>query len=451
MVCGKTLTCLDIFRLVLVDLSALVSSSVVGYQALLPMLQDEHIFHSLCDKNDNEPCRAQNLRLDLMYNVAIGGLHFVCIIWGTLCLKYGGRPVVLISGFLVCAGSIIFSFGWDWPCFVSYIIMGCGCSGMVFGVISIPAEYPVAMQGLLFSILIGCVDAGSGINYIFLLLYKNTNITMKELFLSLGIAVGVLTFFLTVFVFSTSFKNEIKKAEDDKLLSDDHTVQKQSIEPIEINENDAGVQSTTDVESKKKVWTDWNEVFTSIEFFLLLVFCCLYITTKYFYITTLNDQIKWITDNDKHKIYVSQQVFSVMLLCSGFLAVLNGTIIDKGGMKLALCVQAVASMVMATCSIIKVFNLQWFTMICCVFNRFLYFAMAPLLLATVFGVERQQFVYGVICFVAAFFNLTGYLLDDITTSSFNGNFTFANMLLAGLCAVTALSLAMVLRRHPNVT
>eukprot|EP01083_Nonionella_stella_P213228 769256_1 len=103
-----------------------------------------------------------------------------CLFWGLLSLRFGPKPGIILGALLLTFGSLIFSFGYDWPCFFSYIAMGCGCGGVLFGVLGIPAEYP-KIQGFLFSVLTGCLDASSGITYIFLLLHKHYSISMQIL------------------------------------------------------------------------------------------------------------------------------------------------------------------------------------------------------------------------------------------------------------------------------
>eukprot|EP01084_Bolivina_argentea_P185755 320292_1 len=165
-----SLPIVDVLRLLSIYLAAILSMIIVGYQSLLPILQDENIFSSLC-KDESTSCNAQDLRLDMMYNISITAINGMCIFWGLLCLHYGPIPGILIGGTILTTAALIFSFGWDWGCFFSYIALGAGNGGLILGVIGIPSEYP-KIQGLLFSILVGCLDASSGIAYIFLLLYK---------------------------------------------------------------------------------------------------------------------------------------------------------------------------------------------------------------------------------------------------------------------------------------
>ena len=174
----------------------------------------------------------------------------------------------------------------------------------------------------------------------------------------------------------------------------------------------------------------WKQILRSKEFLCLTLWSALYMTTKYFYITTLDKQIKWLTNNDQHKIDDAQQVFSIMLLSSGCFSIFTGLIIDKGGMKCALIVMAFVSLIGSVCSVITVHNLQWFTMLYFVFHRFFYFASAPLLIISIWGEEKQQMLYGLVLFLSAVFNLSGYLLDDIVTNYLNGDYLIINLVTA---------------------
>ena len=164
---------LDTIRLASIYVTSFIVLTVTGYQALLPILYNEGIFSSLCTDNKSS-CSAQTLRLDLMFDITISGFNMMYLFWGFLVLKYGYKPGIIIGGTLLTCGTFIFSFGWDWPCFFGYIAMGLGRGGVVGGFFIVCAEYP-KIQGLLFSLLIGCFDASCGVYYIFLLLIDKMN------------------------------------------------------------------------------------------------------------------------------------------------------------------------------------------------------------------------------------------------------------------------------------
>ena len=126
---------LNVLRFITVCLTVLVSVSYVGYQSLLPILEDENIFSNLCNSNESLPCKKQLIRLDLMYTVSISAANMSYLLFSIICLKYGPKISLFIGGILITISCIIFSFGYNWPCFISYIIMGIGSTGTIFGLI----------------------------------------------------------------------------------------------------------------------------------------------------------------------------------------------------------------------------------------------------------------------------------------------------------------------------
>ena len=173
--------------------------------------------------------------------------------------------------------------------------------------------------------------------------------------------------------------------------------------------------------------------------------------TKYFYITTLEKQLKWITDDNEKQIDNGTYLFSIMLLCSGLFGFVTGPIIDKFGMKFSWVMMGIISCILSVLSVIKIYDLQYVTMIGMVFNRFFYFAMAPLVIFTIYGPKRQQFMWGTTLFLSSLFNLLGYLLDDIATNVLNGSYMIINVFTGICCLCACLWLAFVLRPYKNIT
>ena len=450
------MTCLplfDILRLCVIFFTGFILLTIVGYQSLLPILQDEGIFSSLCSSStiNNNSCNAQTLRLDMMFNISITTLNAATLFWGILCLKCGPRSGVVIGGALMTISPFIFSFGYDWPCFFSYITMSIGAGGVLFGLFAIPTQYP-KIQGFLFSLLTGFLDASSGIFYIFLMLYKHAGISMRFLFIILSVISAICSLLVYFFVYSSRFDT---KPDQDKNEPKKESKEENIDELLNIQSDNNQINGKDDNDHEPLINKSTQDSMLSIlarkELLYLTIWSMFYMLTKYFYITTLNKQIGWITNNDDDKIYVSQQVFSIMLLLSGFYSFVTGPIIDKYGMKIALIVMAFVSLIGCILSVIKVYNLQWITMCCFVFNRFFYFALAPLLIAVIFGIDKQLMVYGVVLFISSMFNLLGYLLDDLVTYQLNGDYTIVNLVTGISCFVVALVLCYKLRTHENIT
>eukprot|EP01084_Bolivina_argentea_P115531 205440_1 len=455
---------LDVLRLLSTYFAAFLSLTVVGYQSLLPILQDEKIFHSLCPDGE-DTCNAQTLRLDMMFNIAINGLSTACLLWGLLAGNYGPKPGVVLGGVLLSGGALVFSFGYDWPCFFAYIVMGIGCCSVLFGILHIPAQYP-KIQGLLFSLLTGSFDASSGITYIFLMLYKHYGVSMQTLYIGLASTSALSTVILYFFALSPYFENRNKTDKHDaikpktvnnndtkiQLITEEHSINNPPNAPVLPKpDNQNQQQKLVIVSNDIFVQMSWKKVFQTTEFMVVTIWCMIFIMTKYFYITTVNKQISWITNGNDHKVYVSQQIFSAILLLSGTYSIITGPIIDKAGIKFSIVLMGIVAIIASVCSVTKVFNLQWFTMWLFVFNRFFFFSVAPLLCHIIFGAKRQQTIYGLMCFLSAIFNLSGYLFDAIITYDLDGNYTIVNLSTGVACLLSAVWLSFVLRKHKYIT
>jgi hypothetical protein len=79
-----------------------VALTVVGYQALLPVLVNEGVYGSLCNSNATqttaakvdapvEACLEQRLSLDLMFTLATSALNMIGLLVGLVMVRFGSR------------------------------------------------------------------------------------------------------------------------------------------------------------------------------------------------------------------------------------------------------------------------------------------------------------------------------------------------------------------------
>ena len=423
-------------------IQALVSVTFIGYQSLLIILEKENIFSSLCNSNEDIPCQAQELRLDLMYTLAVSSSYISYLLFAIFILKYGPKAGFLIGGIMEVIGCIIFSFGYDWPCFISYIIIGVGSSGIILGVIGIPSQYSIKYQGILYSLLIGAIDASSGITYIFLMCYTYLNISFQALYIILSFAILIITVISYFFVFSKHFTRNTTRYETmDVELDVELPLVTESISSEEmIGTYNIHFNST------------WSDTFYSKQFVSILIWSMFYITYIYFYISTLDKHLRWVTNETEDKILFGQIIFSIMLFASGICGIVTGPLIDAFGMKFALFIMAILSLFTSICSMLKIYKIDISaTMIGFILNRFFFFTMCPLLIVTIFGNTKQNFIYGLVLFISACFNLLNIFFDYLTQKVLNGNYSIINMILGILCCLSALQLLYQFRRNPLIT
>ena len=402
-----------------------------------------------------------------MYTLAVSSSYISYLLFAIYILKYGPRKAILIGGILETIGCITFSFGNDWACFISYIMIAVGSSGIVLGIIGIPSQYNIKYQGVLFSLLIGCIDASSGITYIFLLCYTYLNVSMQILFFILAFSIIIITAISYLFVFSTYFtRNTTRFNTIDVELDSQKEDNKKSPLITEDSYDDNApdeINLYASISSEEMVGTynihfnsTWQETFWSKQFVSILIWSMFYITYIYFYISTLDKHLRWVTNethnDDNNKVLFGQQIFSIMLFLSGACSIITGPIVDAFGMKFGLCVMAVLSLFTSICSMLKLYKLDISaTMFGFILNRFFFFTMCPLLIVTIFGNTKQNFIYGIVLFLSACFNLLNILFDHLTQKEFDGNYSIINMILGILCCISALHLAYQFRRNPLIT
>ena len=70
--------------------------------------------------------------------------------------------------------------------------------------------------------------------------------------------------------------------------------------------------------------TNAQDMILTSQFLTITLWAGAFVTTKYFYISTVERQISWLTNNNSHDSDVGSQVFSVMLPLSGLFCILTG-------------------------------------------------------------------------------------------------------------------------------
>jgi hypothetical protein len=177
-------------------------------------------------------------------------------------------------------------------------------------------------------------------------------------------------------------------------------------------------------------------------FVLMTVWCSVYVTTKYFFVTTYNSQIQWITDNNAEQSEIFIYVFSIMLPVAGLFTPVTSLLLDRWGGPAAILSLVLCSLVVGICGVIKYYPLQYVTMTVIVFKRFLFFASVPFILTNLFGSTfGPTTLYGVALFFASCMNLTNYAWTHITFTYLHNSFFIFNVTLNALCVVVGLIFA----------
>ena len=455
--------CLRICMLFILGFICLI---VIGYQSLLPILIDNGVFNSYCNSGD-DVCNTQLLILSFMFESSVSGLNISTLFWGSLCLKYNPKKIMTFGGIISIVSCILFAYGSDWIKFVSYILLGFGGVGLLFPTFVIPLQYSVKYQGFIFGILIGGQDSSAIIFYIFKLIYDNSNanVSLQMLFVFLAVVYFIALFLGPMFLFSDKlFSDECQTIDEDPSASSQET------SPLKTNDHDdelnndleeavdddvAGIDGHEDVHvSQTSLFAMLHVIFQrllgDILFWMIVIWSGLYVNTKYFYIATLNQQLKWITDNNTLLINRALSVFDILLPCACVFTPFSGVITNKLGFSFSVCMLGIISFITAITSVIQIYYLQYFTMVLIIFNRFLYFVIAPMIVGNVYGMKEQTTIYGIVLCLAAIYNYISYLWDYICIDILNYDFTVVNLSLGTSCFIASLCTAYLVNNRLTI-
>jgi len=333
-------------------------------------------------------------------------LNSMALVAGFLVLRLGSRWTCIIGACIITVGAVLMGFSSPHiPAYTAaYIIMGAGGPLVAFSMFSLPALAP-KHSGLLFSLIVGAFDGSAAIMFLFQLLYVYLDISMPILFW--GFAVVSASLVLAAFFIFVPRKSD---SEAQALLT--------------------------------KPPYQQDSIFKMVKsgpFWFIVLWGCLYVLTKYFYMTTVEKQLFWLTNNPS-QVNIGAFVFSILLPCSAIFTPVTSFILDNFGAHIAILIMALISLVTAVCSIIRIYELQYVTMTCMVFNRFFFFATAPYLMGKLFGPTGPATLYGIVSFSAACVNYSNYLWDYLVINYLGGGFLVINLAQNLLCSVVGCAL-----------
>ena len=430
-----------------------LSFTVAGYTSILTVLVDEDVFNSYCSNNDGYECKTQSFILSAMFEAAVSTANISTLFWGSLCLKYNARNIMITSSFICGIFCIVFAFGPNWYKFVSYVGLAFFETGLVFPAFGIPLEYSAKYQGLIFSLLIGGADCSALVFFIVKTIYEEFNVNLSIIFVVLAFMYLILNGGI-MFIFSPRLfgKDDINTNDNSIGINDESPLLKESGN-IQDNGNDKQLQEDVDVHVDKKEEEEEEEegdipllsmlkdialrLIGDEVFIVITIWSCFYVNTKYFYIATLEQQLKWITNNNSSQIDTGLYVFDILLPCTCLFTPFSSIITNKIELSTSICLLGIISLIIAIISVIQMYYLQYVTMVLLVFNRFLYFVLTPLTIGRIYGMKEQTTIYGMVLFIAAVYNYTSYLWDYICVAVLNYNFTIINLVLGILCCLSS--------------
>jgi len=239
---------------------------VAGYPALEIILIDSGAFHYLCE--GTEPCEAQNLRLALMFILAISSLNCCLFFIGPLLNYLGPRNLGMIGACILILGDLLIAFGdedtmyfYQWGYLAGYPLLGIAGSIVLFCILHL-ANIFQQHRGKVITVFIATGESAAIVFLLFKLMYDHLGLSLKQLFLIHIIFPGMFFVYCIFFEPDRTYKppqfGDIKEYYYSRKM------------PI-------------------------IRQFKSPQFILFSIWGCISLTANYFYLTNIKDELYWRT------------------------------------------------------------------------------------------------------------------------------------------------------------
>eukprot|EP01121_Diplochlamys_sp_Union-15-3_P021995 TRINITY_DN9227_c0_g2_i2.p1 TRINITY_DN9227_c0_g2~~TRINITY_DN9227_c0_g2_i2.p1 ORF type:complete len:465 (-),score=20.23 TRINITY_DN9227_c0_g2_i2:11-1378(-) len=407
----------------------ILSAPWVGYPALQPALFRDGIYNFLCDNKQKPPqhCLKQELRLDLMMTITTSIGHGLLIVAGIVAAKIGSKATCFIGAGLSALGFLLFGLSSDdFPAWMAgYAILGAASAPILIPILGYMLLLFPKHTVFINSLLLASSDASSVLWIFFELINRYGNVKITLIFLCFTIF--PIIFFNSVwFIFSGS-------------------VSKSPLTASATPRTTTWFPATVSNSILRNVI---SRVFT-FPFLFLLLWEGLYMTTKYYYIINVHDQLNWVfgcSSSLSHCLAESERmttIFNILLPIGGFIFFfLYVWLMEKGGIKLSVLVLTFSSMALGIFSSLKggPYWLQFITFACLIFEKSFLFALVPQILVKMYGISEFQVLYGIMAFGGGVINLFNYLLSYLIKDILRYRFLPFNIALNLLCVITSLVL-----------
>ena len=430
---------------------------IVGFQGVLPTFDDCGVW----DANRTANGKTQsNAALDNMFTLATSAINISSLFVGFYIARFGPRVACATGGIVITSGALIFAFASQlqikalWT--AGYVIMASGGPFVCFSMFTLPPSVGVQHQALVFSLVIGSLDASALVMYILNVIHEQTGACEKDLFIGFAV-LPLLLIPLSLWLFP-------------RQAGSDETARQRSVDSINsallangsrdatLNSEDnyTSLSESVKVEETKLEgpWVKGEEVSTgailmSSEFALAILWAGMFVTSKYFYMENVAAQLSWITGGAANEVNMGVKVFSIMVPAAGLFTPVTAYLFDKGGIVLALTLMGFIQASIGIMSVIPSYPLQYVTMLLLVFNRFFFFAAAPIVLTKLWGSRGIAELYGIQLFLAAVLNLSNFLWTYVTNHVTHGSFFALNLILNMTTFIVALLFAYKVRSWRN--
>lgn len=431
----------------------LAAGTVFGYAALKPILIEERVYRELCtqqelDKNVHV-CVEQEIRLNLVFTLAVVGTNVSALPVGAILDKYGPRICGFISSAFLTIGALLLAYSAELrfdSYLIGYFFLAIGGCFLYVPSLHLGNSIP-NHSGLVMALIAGSFDSSSVVFLAYQKLYFGNSVVfgLKQLFMAYLI-VPIFIFWVQATIMpKESYKvtRELVKQADENRTSINQATETTALLREEYLEQDVSIatQNVDDIASKLTPVKDMqrgngNETFgecgaihektlqsqiCSPWFLLITLFTIIQMIRINYFIATIRPQYEYILGSYEEAIKINS-IFDTTLPLGGLIAVpLVGMILDN------LSIFSIYSLLLVTTTMIGVLGclpFKWsayLNVFAFVLYRPFYYTAVSDFVAKIFGFRTFGTVYGLLISFAGVFNLTANGLDKLRYNIFKKN------------------------------
>lgn len=476
-----------IIQIAIAVLNCFLSAGIVfGFAALKPVLIEEKIYRSYCSQAELDQnvrvCVQQDIRLNIMFVVAVFGTNASALPVGAILDRYGPRICGLISSAFLFMGALLFAFGADMKFdghLIGYFFLAIGGAFTSMPYFHLSNIFP-KNSGLILAMISGAFDSSSAL----FLIYKDN-------YFKSGKSFGPKKFFLTylivpIFVFlvqlfympKLSYKSigevkMVKHREHQIVKSDNYDADERTVLlRAEFDSQDSLANpSSTDCmglenarkqaeQQEKKIEISGIQGFmhgksakdqiTSLWFILITLFTVLQMIRTNYFIATIHSQYEYILGSFKDALEVNA-VFDTALPLGGLVGIpFIGMILDN------ISTLSVFSLILTSATIIGSLGClpyRWAAysnvILFVLFRPFFYTALSDFN-AKIFGFATFGTVYGLMISISGLFNFVSNGLDQLRFHTFHQNPIPINLILIVVTFVVGVVLCCFVKLKSNL-
>ncbi|KAF2736336.1 MFS general substrate transporter [Polyplosphaeria fusca] len=443
-----------------------------GFAALKPILIKEGVFSNLCTKEEIqkgvEVCFEQDLRLNFFFSLASTTANVSALPIGTLLDRYGPRVCFLAGCLCIAVGSVLMSLAFQIEEFDGYTIgnffLALGGTFIFLPSFQIANAFP-KYSGLIVAVVTGAFDASAAIYLFYRLAYEATGGSFNPqtfflvyLIVPVFIALAQLTF-LPVESYKNAPQLEMKlqHAEDvtrdlhssDDELPDEEVWRRRKTRSARrskrmrkldklVGDAEERKHKEEAEEHRQEVAGVWgalhqkpaHEQMMSPWFIFLALLTVLQMIRMNYFIASIRQQYEYML-NSPTKAVLINDFFDWALPIGGVISTpFLGLMLDNISVPGYLTIIITITTIIGVIGSIPALWAGYINVVLFVFLRPLYYSAMSDYATKVFGFATFGRVYGTIICVSGLFNLVQPGLDALRKSTFDGNPTPINLLLA---------------------